>query len=100
MANKGKTGYLGMFAYIAIVINLVGWLFTILHKKNWLTIKIGNSELGGFLTGIGSLILVFVAIFVAHDFAERQTTFWRVLYWILAISSILAILFGVGVNFF
>ena len=100
MAKKGKTGYLGMFAFVAILINAIAWLFKILHDQWDVSISIRGSQLYNLLLGIGSLILVLVAMVAAHDFAEKQSTFWRVLYWVLAISSIVAIIFGVGVNFF
>lgn len=51
------------------------------------------------LTDISSLVLTIVALIVAHDYASRQTMFWRVLYWVIAILTICAILFDVGKNF-
>lgn len=99
MAKTGKTGGLGFGAYLALVLNAVAWLLKVIcdqFKINW---TINGYKIPTLLTDISSLVLTIVALIVAHDYASRQTMFWRVLYWIIAILTICAILFVVGKNF-
>lgn len=91
MAKKGRTGYLGMFAFIAMILNAIAWILQIAKL---------DGKISSILLAVGSLMLTIVCIFVAHDFAERQSQVWKIIFWILAILSLLAILFGVGHNFF
>ena len=96
MAKTGKTGGLGFGAYLALVLNAVAWVICEQFNINW---TINGYKIPTLLTDISSLVLTIVALIVAHDYASRQTMFWRVLYWIIAILTICAILFGVGKNF-
>ncbi len=96
MAKKGKTGYLGMFAFIAIVLNAIAWIISVILNAIGNDIKVLNQPIQNIFTGIAGLLLLIVALFSAYDFAERQTKGWRILFWILAIVSVLAIFFGLG----
>lgn len=102
MAKKGKTGYMGMFAFIAVALNVVAWLLTIIFNAVHFEASISGMRIDHLLQNIASLILLLVVIFVAHDFAERQTKGWRIFFWILAIAALLSMFFGIGMgtNFF
>lgn len=99
MAKTGKTGGLGFGAYLALVLNAVAWLLKVIFEQFNIDWSIKGYKIPTLLTDISSLVLTIVALIVAHDYASRQTKFWRILYWVLAILSICAILFGVGKNF-
>lgn len=99
MAKKGKTGSLGLWAFIAIVLNAIAWLWQFIETAFKFSVTISGHSLSSILSVIASLALSIIVLLVAYDFAERQSTFWRVIYWILAIATILAILFGIGHNF-
>lgn len=90
MAKKGKTGVLGFLAFGAMILNAVAWLLRALDITGDVTVVVD---------GLASISLVIVALVVAYDFAKRQTSVWRIIYWILAILTVCAILFGVGANF-
>lgn len=96
MAKKGRTGYLGMFAFIAIVLNAIAWIISVILNAIGKDIIVLNQPIQNIFTGIAGLLLLIVALFSAYDFAERQTKGWRILFWVLAIVSILAIFFGLG----
>lgn len=96
MAKKGKTGYLGMIAFGAMLINAIAWLLKIIFEALNTQIIVAGQPLQNLLTGISSLLLLIVAIVVAYDFAERQTKGWRIVFWVLTIISLLAIFFGLG----
>lgn len=100
MAKKGRTGYLGMAAFIAVILNALAWLISFICDAANLTFAINGHSIPSMLTAIASLLLLIVVIFVAHDFAERQSKFWRIVFWVLAVIAILSIFLGVGVNFF
>ncbi len=96
MAKKGRTGYLGMFAFIAIVLNAIAWIISVILNAIGKDFTVLKQPIQSILTGISGLLLLIVALFSAYDFAERQTKGWRILFWILAIVSLLAIFFGLG----
>lgn len=91
MSRKGRTGYLGMFAFAAMILNAVAWIIKIVLDA----LKVNNS-VGGILTGVASLLLLIVALVSAYDYASRQTKGWRILFWVLAIISLLSIFLGLG----
>lgn len=90
MAKKGKTGFLGMFAFGAMLFNAVAWILSCCNL---------NGKVTSVLQGIASILLIIVALVVAYDFANKQKKVWRIIYWVLAILTICAVLFGVGYNF-
>lgn len=96
MAKKGKTGYLGMFAFIAIILNAVAWLMKVIFDCLKVSVAIGGRPLQDIITWIASLLLLIVALFSAHDYASKQKKIWGILFWVLAIISILAIFFGLS----
>lgn len=96
MAKRGRTGYLGMFAFIAIVLNAVAWLLKIIFDWANISVNIGGQPLQNIFTGIASVLLLIVALFSAYDYASKQSKGWRILFWVLAIVSVLAIVFGLG----
>ncbi|MDE6408361.1 MAG: hypothetical protein K2K48_01470 [Anaeroplasmataceae bacterium] len=91
MSRKGRTGYLGMFAFAAMILNAIAWIIKIILDA----LKVNNS-VGGILTGVASILLLIVALVSAYDYASRQTKGWRILFWILAIVSLLSIFLGLG----
>ena len=93
MAKTGKTGIFGLLAFAAIILNAVAWVVTVILNA----LKL-NSTIGGILTGVASLFLLVVTIYVSYDFAKRQKKVWRIIWWVLVIVSILAVVCGVGVN--
>ncbi|MDE7162168.1 MAG: hypothetical protein K2N65_05355 [Anaeroplasmataceae bacterium] len=95
MSRKGRTGYLGMFAFAAMILNAIAWIVKIILDA----LKISNN-IGGILTGVASILLLIVALVSAYDYASRQTKTWRILFWILAIVSLLSIFFGLGLPSF
>lgn len=99
MASKGKTGSLGLWAFIAMCLNAVAWILKLIENVFKFSISIGGRSLPNLITAVASLALSIVALLVAHDFAEKQTKVWRIIYWVLAIATICAILFGIGYSF-
>lgn len=93
---KGKTGLLGLCAFVAMVLNFINWCIQVINNMGWVTI--GGSLLG-IMSAVASLLLTGVVLVVAYDFASRQTKGWKILYWVLAIITILSILVGLGSNF-
>ena len=91
MSRKGRTGYLGMFAFAAMILNAVAWIIKIVLDA----LKV-NDSVGGILTGVASILLLIVALVSAYDYASRQTKGWRILFWVLAIISLLSIFLGLG----
>ncbi|MDE5855686.1 MAG: hypothetical protein K2H06_01425 [Anaeroplasmataceae bacterium] len=91
MSRKGRTGYLGMFAFAAMILNAIAWIIKIVLDA----LKVNNS-VGGILTGVASILLLIVALVSAYDYASRQTKGWRILFWVLAIISLLSIFLGLG----
>lgn len=89
MAKKGKTGFLGMFAFVAMLFNAVAWILSCCGLSGQVT---------SVLQGIASILLIIVALVVAYDFANKQKKVWRIIFWVLAILTICAVLFGVGHN--
>lgn len=99
MAKTGKTGTIGLFAFGAILLNVIAWAITIICDAFKITFAINGHSVPGLLTGIASIVLLFVVLIVAYDFAGKQSKGWRIFYWVIAILSVLAIFFGVGYNF-
>ncbi|MDE6047601.1 MAG: hypothetical protein K2M08_00300 [Anaeroplasmataceae bacterium] len=91
MSRKGRTGYLGMFAFAVMLLNAIAWIIKIVLDA--LNV---NNTVGGILTGVASLLLLIVVLFSAYDYASRQTKGWRIIFWILAIVSLLSIILGLG----
>ncbi|MDE5546739.1 MAG: hypothetical protein K2M84_02665 [Anaeroplasmataceae bacterium] len=91
MSRKGRTGYLGMFAFAAMLLNAIAWIIKIVLDA----LKVNNS-IGGILTGIASILLLIVVFVSAYDYASRQTKGWRIVFWVLAIVSLLSIILGLG----
>ncbi len=99
MAKKGKTGAMGLFAFVAIVLNAIAWAISVICDAFKITLAVNGHSVPGLLTGIASIILLFVVLIVAYDFASKQSKGWRIFYWVVAIVSLLAVFFGVGYNF-
>lgn len=93
-APQGKTQTLGFFAYAAMIFNALAWLISMI-----LDLINTASSVSSILKMLASLILTGLVLYVAYGYVKRLTKTWRIIYWILAIVSILAILVGVGVNF-
>ncbi|MDE5566491.1 MAG: hypothetical protein K2I77_05845, partial [Anaeroplasmataceae bacterium] len=73
MAKKGKTGYLGMFAFVAIILNAVAWLMKVIFDLVKLSVSIGGRPIQDIITWIASILLLIVALFSAYDYASKQT---------------------------
>ena len=99
MAKKGQTGAIGMFAFGAILLNVIAWCIQVICKVFNITFAINGRDVPSLLTGIASIVLLIVVLIVAHDFAKHQTKGWRIFFWVIAIISLLAVFFGVGYNF-
>ncbi|MDE7100361.1 MAG: hypothetical protein K2O05_00730, partial [Anaeroplasmataceae bacterium] len=61
-----------------------------------ISVTIGGRPIQDIITWIASILLLIVALFSAYDYASKQTKFWRILFWVLAIISVLAIFFGLS----
>lgn len=96
MSRKGRTGYLGMFAFAAMLLNAIAWIIKIILDATSSSVVVFGMPLQNLLTSIASILLLIVALFAAYDFASRQTQGWRILFWILAIVSLLSIFLGLG----
>lgn len=96
MSRKGRTGYLGMFAFVAMILNAIAWIIKIILDATHSSIIILGQPFQNILTAIASILLLIVAFVSAYDYASRQTKGWRILFWILAAISLLSIFFGLG----
>lgn len=91
---EGKTATMGFFAFVALIFNALAWLIgTVL---GWFE---STARIGSMLSYLASLILTVLVVYVAHGYAKRLTKTWRIIYWVIAIVSILSILVGFGYNF-
>lgn len=101
MANKpqGKNSTMGLFAFIAICFNALAWIIDLIFNAFKIDEKIAGMSLNGLFTAIASLILTILVLYIAYGYAKKLSKNWRIVYWVIAIVSILAILFGVGFNF-
>ncbi len=97
--HEGKAFTVNFFAFIAIVLNAIAWIFNLICNAFKLELSIGGMSVNGLLTSISSLILTFIVLYMAYGYAKKLSKTWRIIYWVIAIISILAILFGVGFNF-
>ncbi|MDE5714929.1 MAG: hypothetical protein K2I42_02235 [Anaeroplasmataceae bacterium] len=96
MARKGRTGYLGMFAFAAMILNAIAWIIKIILDATSSSVVVMGQPLQNVFTAIASILLLIVALVAAYDYAKRQTKGWRIVFWILAIVSLLSIFFGLG----
>ncbi len=96
MARKGRTGYLGMFAFVAMLLNAIAWIIKIILDATNSSVVVMGQPLQNVFTAVASILLLIVALFAAYDYAQRQTKGWRIVFWVLAIISLLSIFFGVG----
>lgn len=101
MSNKTSSGKttLGLFAFIAVILNAIAWAISIIFNAFKINLTINGKSITGLLTGIASLLLLIVVLFVGWSYAKKCTKGWKTFYLVLAIISVLAVLFGVGVNF-
>lgn len=96
MSRTGRTGYLGMFAFAAMLLNAIAWILKIILDATKSSIVVFGMPLQNLFTTIASVLLLIVAFVAAYDYASRQTKGWRILFWILAIISLLSIFLGLG----
>jgi hypothetical protein len=96
MSRKGRTGYLGMFAFAAMLLNAIAWIIKIILDATNSSVVVMGMPLQNLFTAIASILLLIVALVAAYDYAQRQSRGWRVLFWVLAIVSLLSIIFGLG----
>ncbi len=96
MARKGRTGYLGMFAFVAMLLNAIAWIIKIILDATNSSVVVMGQPLQNVFTAVASILLLIVALFAAYDYAQRQTKGWRIVFWVLAIISLLSIFFGLG----
>lgn len=93
-APQGKTQTLGFFAYAALIFNAIALLLSMI-----LGFFDTTKQIASVLSSLASIILTVLVLYIAYGYAKRLTKTWRIIYWILAIVSILSILVGVGYNF-
>ncbi len=94
-AKKGKTGALGMIAFIAVIIVALAYVWLGIENATNLHASINGRSIPGILQWIGSILGVIVMVWASYDFACRQEKVWRIIWWILAILAILSVL-GIG----
>ena len=95
-AKKGRTGSLGMVAFIAVILTAVAFILIGLeaafHAWGW---SISLGRIPGIIRWVAEIMMTIVIIWASYDFAEHQSKFWRVVWWILAIIAILSVV-GLG----
>ena len=95
-ARTGKTGGLGMLAFIAIIIMAVAYIWLGIEKGfNIGPVLINGRSITGILQWVASSLGVVVMVWASYDFASRQTKVWRIIWWVLAVLAILAVI-GLG----
>jgi hypothetical protein len=101
MAKTGKTGTVGLVAFVAIIFVAVAYLFVGLQAMfnawGW---NFNFGRVPGILQWLASILMTGIIIYTSYDFAMRQTKFWRVVWWILAIIAIVCVLGLGGFNAF
>lgn len=83
--RKNTTSVLGLLAFFAIIIKALAYLLTYIN---------GNL---GILTYIADIIISFVSLIVAWQFAKTCSKFWKLVYLIVLILVIIGFVFG-GLN--
>ena len=97
MAVKhGKTGALGMIAFIAVILTAVAFILVGLQAAfqawNW---NISLGRIPNIVRWVAEIMMTIVIVWASYDFANHQSKFWRVVWWILAIIAILSVV-GLG----
>ncbi len=80
--NEKTTSLLGLLAFIAIIIKAVSYIL---------------SHFGGGLGVIGfaaDIILTVVSLIVAWKFAKTCSKFWKIIYLVIVILTIVGFVFG------
>jgi uncharacterized BrkB/YihY/UPF0761 family membrane protein len=103
MAKTGKTGGIGMMAYIAICFVALAYLIVgmiaFFHAIN-VTWFDGMQKFGNVLMWIANILTTIVIAWCSYDFAMRQKKPWRVIWWVLVIIAILSVAGLGGFNAF
>ncbi len=99
MAKTGKSGNVGMIAFIAVILVALSWCLVGLHAALVAMFQ-GNDfsfllKLTNILRWVADIFAVVVMVWASYDFAQHQTKPWRVIWWILAIIAICAVV-GLG----
>jgi len=101
MAKTGKTGTIGLIAFVAILLVAVAYIFVGLQALgnawHW-NINFGKAP--GLLQWFASILMTGIIVYASYDFAMRQTKGWRIVWWILAVIAILCVLGFGGFNVF
>lgn len=99
MAKQSKSETLGLLAFVAILFNVIAWAISLICSAFNITFAINGRSVPSLLTGIASLLLLIVVLFVAWDYVKKLSKGWRIFFIVVAIISLLAVFFGVGYNF-
>jgi hypothetical protein len=105
MANKtGKTGNLGLFAFLAIILVAIAFLFVGLQAlfQAWnINIDVTwMSRPASVLRWIAEVIMTLIICYCSYDFAMKQTKGWRIVWWVLAIIAVCSVIGLGGFNVF
>lgn len=95
MASKKSSNMLGLIAFIAMFINFVYWIISIINSRGWINISGRLIDISLF---IATVFLTIVVLVVAYDWAKSQSKVWYILFWVFAIITVLAIVLGLGSN--
>ncbi len=103
MASKqGKTGNLGMVAFIAVILVAIAFILIGLqaaaNEWNWDWFKVGKAA--NILRWVAEILMTAIIVYCSYDFAMKQSKVWRIIWWILAIIAILSVLGFGGWNSF
>ena len=101
MAKKGKTGTLGLIAFIAVILVAIAYIFVGLEAmfNSW-GLSVSFGKIPSILQWLSSIMLTCIVVYLSYDFAMKQTKVWRVIWWIIAIIAILSVLGLGGFNAF
>lgn len=94
---KQKT--LGLVAFVSIFISACCWVARLLCDLiNKIADKniIGLGKLGEALLLIANICTIVVLLFAAYEWVKTKSKAWKIIYWIIAILSILSII-GISV---
>ena len=103
MAVKtGKTGNLGMFAFIAICIVALCYLFVGLQAafSSWNWDVSWMAKPASILRYVADIIMTLIIGYCSYDFAMRQSKGWQIVWWILAIIALFSVIGLGGFNVF
>ncbi len=99
--RTGRTGALGLAAFIAIILVAIAYVFVGLEAcfDSW-GFNFSFGRVPGLLQWISSILLTCIVAFLSYDYAMKQSKTIRIIWWVLAIIAILSVLGFGGFNVF